>query len=222
MTTLPTCKFQSSPPHKGRLCLRQRWPQDMHFNPRPHTKGDRRNSAQRLVLAKFQSSPPHKGRLSHSALGTSQVRISILAPTQRATRPAASPLVNYTISILAPTQRATFKLTGDSPTQRFQSSPPHKGRRAPVSCGTGPARISILAPTQRATAYNQAAGALQTAFQSSPPHKGRRRITLPPASTTKFQSSPPHKGRPVTSLSSLSGYTISILAPTQRATLGCA
>ncbi len=168
-------------------------------------------------------------------------QISILAPTQRATRPGSRRDCLTDISILAPTQRATCAFPpspspsfyfnprphtkGDALKHRyndidskFQSSPPHKGRLRPATSPLVNCFISILAPTQRATSSQGIYNSGRWEFQSSPPHKGRL-LHLQQFSQSLFISilAPTQRATLVGSIGdALIG--ISILAPTQRAT----
>ncbi len=98
--------FQSSPPHKGRRMGYAAALSTVQFQSSPPHKGRLVSSPPIKLVRVFQSSPPHKGRLHRPGETHPSGRISILAPTQRATQLA---LAAQAVGI-------------------FQSSPPHKGR----------------------------------------------------------------------------------------------
>ena len=167
-------RFQSTPPHGGR---RHRLPCSHFvrdgFNPRPRTEGDFGYHGIRHMVAVFQSTPPHGGRpvrdLSlpkfrefqstppHGGRPFFQIKrwrcgcVSIHAPARRAT--AATMIASAFSSGFNPRPRTE----GDQDLRfrpvrriRFQSTPPHGGRRWLAKCFSSSAL-----------------------FQSTPPHGGR-------------------------------------------------
>ena len=62
-------KFQSTPPHGGRLKLWQQQTKNSCFNPRPRMGGDLFPKVLRADM-KFQSTPPHGGRRLSRRCGT--------------------------------------------------------------------------------------------------------------------------------------------------------
>ncbi len=189
----PCLKFQSTPPHGGRLHDRFTSVSLRCFNPRPRMEGDEHQIYNIGGKKMFQSTPPHGGR-------------HILANQERA----------LIVSIHAPAWRATStraalhrdrgfnprpRMEGDQQHRhrprkyRFQSTPPHGGRHFFGDHAGLRRSVSIHAPAWRATG-GSAGCAGQPMFQSTPPHGGRR--PLPRAS-----SAPPR---------------VSIHAPAWRAT----
>ena len=185
-TRLPApARFQSAPPHGGRLALydRNSRPGWFRFNPRPRMGGDRsrrrkdRHCDQRVSirapawgatvlrsaplvlrgLSVFQSAPPHGGR-------------------QPAGRDAATP-DRYPFQSAPPHggRHAIFKHHARSVLKAFQSAPPHGGRR-----NGRPEVVSKRAVSIRA------------------PHGGRRPVICFSTFLWLFQSAPPHGGRLLT------------------------
>ena len=99
------------------------------------------------------------------------------------------------VSIHAPAWRATegIEATYDA-SVKFQSTPPHGGRRRRYGAYLYCKFVSIHAPAWRATSRIDAV-ALSEKFQSTPPHGGRHAIKATFISADKFQSTPPHGGR---------------------------
>ena len=120
--------FNPRPHTKGDVTVCPRSPSLLYFNPRPHTKGD----------------PPGGSYTAGSC-------ISILAPTQRATRVHTIIVRCHSFQSSPPHKgRPTRSAVSIRPLS-FQSSPPHKGRLPSAAHGRAAMGISILAPTQRAT-----------------------------------------------------------------------
>ena len=137
---------------------------------------------------------PRTGGDAHGAQGQGCVQVSIRAPARGATRTAHK-------------AKDAFK---------FQSAPPHGGRRARRTRprmrssfnprprtggdahgaqGQGCVQVSIRAPARGATrTAHKAKDAFK--FQSAPPHGGRPTNGTIDASRQTFQSAPPHGGRP--------------------------
>ncbi len=122
------------------------------------------------------------------------------------------------VSIHAPTWGATKQHIEKILKVKFQSTPPHGGRRHKdldilfLSCfnprphmgGDGRlhlflvdgAEVSIHAPTWGATLLRRSSTVDRVAFQSTPPHGGRPPAPPEPTEEDLFQSTPPHGGRP--------------------------
>ena len=165
------------------------------FNPRPRTGGDIRVEDLVTDSSGFQSTPPHGGR---PCAARELVEATGFNPRPRTggDRTQSHDGVTFTrvVSIHAPARGATMWVIAPADGARFQSTPPHGGRRI---CG------GLRRP--RAT------------FQSTPPHGGRQvveggldrarevSIHAPARGATRrhghvwmtggFQSTPPHGGR---------------------------
>ena len=164
-------KFQSTPPHGGRL--RHRF--EIHA---PH--GGRRVKIWRSV-GLFQSTPPHGGRPGGRAPGPDE-SVSFNPRPRTGGDDVNSP---------RPTCRRSFnprpRTGGDCPwdghprrqlTRRFQSTPPHGGRPSSWRIADFPAPEEGFNPRPRtggdcARAFSLLASSTRCKFQSTPPHGGR-------------------------------------------------
>ena len=192
--------FQSTPPHGGR----QRTMQFLFG-----------------VGTVFQSTPPHGGRPADQIQNTEVTEGFNPRPrTEGDALVAVSSAVEQRVSIHAPARRATFwcQAPGQS-LGRFQSTPPHGGRRVPEPRSPQGARGFNPRPRTEGDVEADIVDMSHTVFQSTPPHGGRRdnqfelginnlavsihaparRATGPGAGREgdreTFQSTPPHGGR---------------------------
>ncbi|MEX2139124.1 MAG: hypothetical protein WD894_07685, partial [Pirellulales bacterium] len=78
----------------------------------------------------FQSTPPHWGRHRRLAALTWSPAVSIHAPAQGATTDDHQDSARHLVSIHAPAQGATRVGWHVAVERLFQSTPPHRGRRA--------------------------------------------------------------------------------------------
>ena len=141
--------FQSTPPHGGRLF-----------------------GAHKCVEDKvFQSTPPHGGRLT---IWLDRHLCVCFNPRPHMGGDGVLSILNDIdmVSIHAPTWGATKILALHYAYAKFQSTPPHGGRRGQVHERLHRVVVSIHAPTWGATA-NRLYVFGSDKFQSTPPHGGR-------------------------------------------------
>ena len=98
--------FQSTPPHGGRPATYVRRSAWRSFNPRPHMGGDLYKSSWSAVASSFNPRPHMGGDFENNTA-----------------------ITHFEVSIHAPTWGATGCHVAAAPCRRFQSTPPHGGRR---------------------------------------------------------------------------------------------
>ena len=123
----------------------------LYFNPRSHAGSDNSTSARTISGLLFQSTLPRGERLTGSGRSSSQLRISIHAPTRGATKSAEYVASITDISIHAPTRGATWHASPQRIMFEFQSTLPRGERLEYAAAKGGIVIISIHAPTRGAT-----------------------------------------------------------------------
>ena len=124
------------------------------------------------------------------------------------------------VSIHAPTQGATLTKAQARHLNKFQSTPPRRGRLHCFFEQSGTFKnVSIHAPTQGATC-SAVYDIEKTKFQSTPPRRGRRAGSEILLQGIAFQSTPPRRGRRYPARLAAHHRIVSIHAPTQGATTG--
>ena len=152
-------------------------PRTTSFNPRPRTGGDVNDGPGVILTTKFQSTPPHGGRRECGEPAHRGSNVSIHAPARGATYaddPRPETIYAIAVSIHAPARGATRAAswwrprttcfnprprTGGDDERRdaiqahdkFQSTPPHGGRRVKRSPSLTKLQVSIHAPARGAT-----------------------------------------------------------------------
>ena len=206
--------FQSTPPHGGRLASFWRLCGGRCFNPRPRTGGDAdmRNGRNPPM---FQSTPPHGGRRARSSHCPDQVCFNP-RPRTGGDEHSDGLQAGCRVSIHAPARGATSPGRKPKRRHRFQSTPPHGGRRRnrirvcgflcfnprPRTGGDIRRRfcvrfehVSIHAPARGATDLLQ--NRQRVSYVSiHAPARGATCLILAAMRGALFQSTPPHGGRP--------------------------
>ena len=184
--------FQSAPPHGGRLG-RNRGCHRVEVSIRAPARGATQIQFASINIVKFQSAPPHGGRQAGGAVFHPVVLFQSApphggrppGPPRVSSPPSFNPrprtggdakarlfLARQVVSIRAPARGATRRLGRRGRKSRFQSAPPHGGRRSIDKVFTG-----------------------DFTFQSAPPHGGRHLYIHCASGPAVFQSAPPHGGR---------------------------
>ena len=121
------------------------------------------------------------------------------------------------VSIHAPAWGATAKHALALALDKFQSTPPHGGRRPLYHIILIAHYVSIHAPAWGATVKSRSTVKYDE-FQSTPPHGGRHFRFWNDIAGNMFQSTPPHGGRRRSGLPYRYRHAVSIHAPAWGAT----
>ena len=166
-------RFQSTPPHRGRLAFHITLKAKQCFNPRPRTGGDYGPIAGGINHWKFQSTPPHRGRRLTGQQSASCTRFQSTPPHRGRLEAIAEQRSAKMVSIHAPAQGATRRFLAAASPLMFQSTPPHRGRRGPHSTPRRLQECFNPRPRTGGDAWRKRIVTAEDVFQSTPPHRGR-------------------------------------------------
>ena len=166
-------RFQSTPPRRGRPTQLLTRHTQAGFNPRPREGGDPGVGLMFWRMTVFQSTPPRRGRRLSFPVHTVLVDVSIHAPAKGATvsDQGTSQTTGY-VSIHAPAKGATRTLRRLPGIDKFQSTPPRRGRRYATQAFTWVKRT----------------------FQSTPPRRGRHGYSMATPELQSFNPRPREGG----------------------------
>ena len=149
-------KFQSTPPHEGRLFGNGSTSGSLCFNPRPRTRGD-------------------LGR----PRGAKGKDVSIHAPARGATLATHPPVGEYMVSIHAPARGATMIICKErGQTRCFNPRPRTRGDPGQSAPPLAIYRVSIHAPARGAT-FKSMAAALRSRVSIHAPARGATSLARP-------------------------------------------
>ncbi len=123
-------RFQSTPPHGGRLSDDVNITGRCKFQSTPPHGGRRARWAVWRLVCRFQSTPPHGGRPGWTFGGMCLARFNP-RPRMGGDQKDIADKMGMAVSIHAPAWGATTETDPTVPSWAFQSTPPHGGRPAP-------------------------------------------------------------------------------------------
>ena len=190
-------RFQSTPPHGGRHCIRNRKKVGYcRFNPRPRMGGDKDRGNGPCFILRFNPRPRMGG---DRRIRDNDCHCSCFNPRPRMGGDMVVMALCSTLYGFNPRPR----MGGDQQTPpakagqcRFQSTPPHGGRPANPACESRAMSVSIHAPAWGATLIFHCIPLSYLSFNPRPRMGGDFKTNLADAALVRFQSTPPHGGRP--------------------------
>ena len=170
---------------------------------------------------RFQSTPPRRGDRNAISATSRLARVSIHAPAKGRPTAAAVRLAHRQRFNPRPREGATTcRRSRRAGRDRFQSTPPRRGRRRRGSAATSTTSVSIHAPAQGATSRHRVLARSISSVSIHAPAKGATVAGQVPSldRPEQFQSTPPRRGDVRACRGDRLPHAVSIHAPAKGAT----